>query len=143
MVATRANERNASFSPDSQFLAYRSDETGPDEIYVRPLAGDGAKIAVSTGGGRMPRWSPSGNELFYMQDTTLMSVPIELEPPFRPGTPEPLFEGNYVGWFDVFPDGQHFAMITFPEVDLRQLEVVVNWSTELSELVPVENSGTP
>ena len=68
----------------------------------------------------------------------MMVVPVTLEPSFRPGTPEPLFEGNYVGWFDVFPDGQHFVMITLADVDLRELEVVVNWSTELAELVPVE-----
>ena len=69
----------------------------------------------------------------------MVAVPVTLEPSFRPGTPEPLFSGNYARRFDVFPDGQHFAMITFTEVDLRELEVVVNWSTELEETVPTDN----
>jgi len=138
-ATTSANEREASFSPDSRFLAYVSDETGRDEIYVRPLSGDGGKTVVSTDGGRWPRWSPTGNELFYLEGTTMVAVPVTLEPSFRPGTPEPLFEGNYQGWFDVFPDGRHFAMITFAEADLRELEVIVNWSTELEEKVPTGN----
>jgi len=135
-ATTSANERHASFSPDSRFLAYVSDETGRSEIYVRSLSGEGGKTVVSTNGGRWPRWSPSGNELFYLEGTTMVSVPVTLEPSFRPGTPEPLFEGNYQGWFDVFPDGRHFAMITFAKADLRELEVIVNWSTELEEKVP-------
>ncbi len=138
-ATTSANELDASFSPDSRFLAYVSDETGRNEIYVRPLSGDGGKTVVSTNGGRWPRWSPNGNELFYMEGTTMVAVPVTLEPSFRPGTPEPLFEGNYQRFFDVFPDGRHFAMITFNEVDLRELEVVVNWSTELEEKVPTDN----
>lgn len=68
----------------------------------------------------------------------MMAVPVTLEPSFRPGTPKALFKGNYTKWFDVFPDGRHFAMITFPEADLRKLEVVVNWSTELEEKVPTK-----
>jgi len=142
-AGTSARERDASFSPDSRFVAYVSDESGRDEIYVRPVSSDGAKDVVSTRGGRWPRWSRRGNELFYMQGTTLMSVPVALDPSFRPGTPEPLFDASYSGWFDVFRDGQHFAMITIPEADLRELELVVNWSTELTELVPVERTGTP
>ncbi len=66
----------------------------------------------------------------------MLAVPVTLEPSFRPGTPEPLFEGNYAVRFDVFPDGRHFAMLTFSDADLRELEVVVNWSTELEETVP-------
>ena len=135
-ATTSANEQEATFSPDSRFLAYVSNETGRDEIYVRPLSGDGGKTVVSTDGGRWPRWSPAGNELFYMQGTTMVAVPVTLEPSFRPGTPEPLFEGNYERGFDVFPDGRHFAMLTFAEADLRELEVVLNWSTELEEKVP-------
>ena len=66
----------------------------------------------------------------------MMAVSVELDPSFSAGTPAPLFDGNYVNWFEVFPDGEHFAMITFPDVALRELELVVNWSTELAELVP-------
>jgi len=136
-VATPANERDAAFSPDSRFLAYTSDETGREEIYVQALSGSGGKVPVSVDGGIWPRWSRSGDELFYMRGTTMMSVPVELEPTFRPGIPRVLFEGNYAEKFDVFPNGD-FAMITLADVDLRALELVVNWSSELAELVPVE-----
>ncbi len=69
----------------------------------------------------------------------MMAVPVALKPSFRVvGIPEPLFEGNYTGWFDVFPDGRHFAIQTFPEANLRKLEVVVNWSTELAQRVPTK-----
>ncbi len=40
-------------------------------------------------------------------------------------------------WFDVFPDGEHFAMLSLPDVDLRAITVVVNWSSELAQIVPV------
>ena len=91
--------------------------------------------AVSTAGGQWPRWSPSGNKLFYMEGTTMMAVPVTLEPSFRVSEkPKALFTGKYTTWFDVFPDGQHFAILTFTEADLRELTVVVNWSTEISRL---------
>lgn len=137
-AATPANEQYGAFSPDGRFLAYSSDETGREEIYVRAISGEGGKVSVSIDGGTRPRWSTSGSEIFYMRGTTMISVPVELDPTFRPGTPEPLFDGNYAERFDVFPDGEHFLMITLADVDLRELEVVVNWSTELAELVPAQ-----
>ena len=134
-VATTANERDAAFSPNSRFLAYTSDENGRDEIYVQALSGEGGRVPVSVDGGIWPRWSVSGDELFYRQGTTMMAVPVELDPTFRPGIPRVLFDGDYADKFDVFPNGD-FAMITLADVDLRELEVVVNWSTELELLVP-------
>lgn len=65
----------------------------------------------------------------------MMAVSVELEPSFQPSVPRALFEGDYKEQFDVFPNGD-FAMITLPAVALRELEVVVNWSTELAGLVP-------
>ena len=136
-LATPADERDASFSPDGHFLAYVSNETGRDEVYVQPLSGEGGKVAISTDGGLWPRWSPKGDELFYRRGTAMMVVPIELEPSVRPGSPELLFNGPYAEWFDVFPDGEHFAMLSLPEVDLRAITVVLNWSSELAQIVPV------
>ena len=136
-LATSYNEQEAVFSPDGRFLAYASDETGRFEIYVQALSGDGGKIAISTDGGKWPRWSPKGDELFYRLGTAMMVVSVELEPSFRPGTPELLFDGPYAEEFDVFPDGEHFAMLSLPEVDLREITVVVNWSSELAQIVPV------
>ena len=94
-------------------------------------------MAISTDGGQWPRWSPKGNELFYRRGTEMMVVRVELEPSIRPGAPELLFDGPYMEWFDVFPDGEHFAMLSLPDVDLREITVVVNWSSELAQIVPV------
>ncbi len=94
-------------------------------------------MAISTGGGRRPRWSPKGDELFYRRGAALMVVPVDLEPSFRPAAPARLFEGAYIEGFDVFPDGEHFAMLTIPQVDLSEITVVVNWSTELTQILPV------
>lgn len=79
--------------------------------------------------------SISEEELYYRQGTAVMAVPVELEPAFLPGIPRVLFDGDYAEQFDVFPNGD-FAMITLADIDLRELELVVNWSTELAELVP-------
>ena len=117
------------------FLAYSSDETGREEIYVQAISGEGGKLLVSVDGGIWPRWSPSGNKLFYRQGTVMMAVSVKLNPTFRPGIPRELFNGNYAERFDVFPDGD-FAMVTLADADLRELEVVVNWSEELKRLVP-------
>ena len=82
-AATPADERDASFSPDGRFLAYVSDETGRLEVYVRPLSGEAGKVAISTNGGRWPRWSPKGDELFYRRGTAMMVVAVQLEPKRR------------------------------------------------------------
>ena len=118
---------------------YVSDETGRREVYVQPLSGEGGKVPISTDGGQWPRWSPKGDELFYRRGRAMMVVPVDLEPSFRPGTPELLFDGPYAEWFDVFPDGEHFAMLTIPQVDLKDITVVVNWAQELKRLVPTDN----
>ena len=97
ILGTAFNEQHAQFSPDGQWIAYQSDKTGRSEIYVRPFAGSGAEVTVSTSGGSQVRWSPKGAELFYIAaDDRLMTVsiratrtdsPIELgprRPCFRP-----------------------------------------------------------
>jgi Tol biopolymer transport system component len=139
-LTTSADEGEASFSPDGRFLAYASNESGRYEVYVRPLSGGGGKSAISTGGGQWPRWSPKGDELFYLRGSTVMAVSVELEPAFRVGTPRPLFEGRYLtGWYrnyDITPDGKHFVMLTGEQAELTEMNVVLNWFEELKRLVP-------
>ncbi len=59
-----ATLREARFSPDQTHVAYRSDESGRDEVYVVPYPGPGGKWQISTDGGAQPMWSPKGGELF-------------------------------------------------------------------------------
>ena len=138
-LSTGANERAGQISPDGRFLAYVSDESGREEIYVSAISGDGGKTPISTNGGRSPRWSPRGDELFYTRGSAMMRVSVQLEPSFRPGQPEVLFEGRYREAYDVTDDGQHFIMVTRAHPELTELNVVLNWSEELARLAPADD----
>ena len=140
ILGTAFNEQHAQFSPDGQWIAYQSDKTGRSEIYIRPFAGSGADVPVSTGGGSQVRWSPKGAELFYIAaDDRLMTVSIRAtrtDSPVELGTPQALFPTN-VGTtapntnrqqYVVSPDGESFVMNSVPEPSATSpLSVVVNW----------------
>ena len=140
ILGTAFNEQHAQFSPDGQWIAYQSDKTGRVEVYVRPLAGSGADVAVSTSGGSQVRWSPKGTELFYIAaDDTLMTVSIRAtrtDSPVVLGTPQALFPTN-VGTtapntnrhqYMVSSDGESFVMNSVPEPSAASpLSIVLNW----------------
>jgi len=144
-IATPANERSAVFSPDGNWIAYASDESGRDEVYVQqfPKSPKGSKT-VSTHGGREPVWSPDGKELYYRRRNQLVAVPIKTSPSFMPGQERVLFEGSFaeeIGgrnqYYCVSPDNQRFLIVrqgggTTPQ----SLRVVFNWFEELKRLVP-------
>ena len=137
---TSFNERGAVFSPDGRFLAYMSDESGRDEIYMQPFPGPGGKVPVSTEGGVAPAWSPTGRELFYQSGDRMMSVTVTNG---TVGTPKFLFEkpGTRsariadVANYDVTADGERFLMVVSGGTSM-QLHVVLNWFDELERLVP-------
>ena len=80
VVATPFNETNAQFSPDGQWIAFQSNESGRPEIYVQPFRRPGQKVRISTEGGVQARWRGDGKELFYLApDQRLMAVPIQLD----------------------------------------------------------------
>jgi len=142
LLVTDSNDRGGRFSPDGGWLAFTSDRSGRDEVWVLafpPAAGD-APVPVSTSGGKEPVWSRDGRELFYRNGDQMMSVPIETAPTFRPGRAEVLFEGDfsygYLDWssnYDVAPDGSRFVMIE--DGPVSKLQVVVGWFEELRSLV--------
>jgi hypothetical protein len=147
---TPFEERAPTFSPDGNWLAYSSDETGRAEIYVTPYPGPGRRIAISTEGGRSPRWSFNGRELFYRNGRQMMMVAVEAGPTFRVGIPTVLFEGDYLQEtdvqgahnYDVSRDGQRFLMVAPPARDQGEearprIVVVQQWFEELKRLVPV------
>jgi serine/threonine protein kinase/Tol biopolymer transport system component len=144
-------ERGAAFSPDGRWIAYASDESGVDEVYVQPYPGPGGKVTISMNGGRSPVWPAAGRELFYRNGFRMMAVPIETSPSLRIGTPRLLFESNFIAEndgsgvnnYDVAPDGR-FLMIQPKAADGQselprpQINVVVNWFEELKRLVPAD-----
>ena len=144
---TEFDESGAMFSPDGRLLAYESNETGRDEVYVVPfsVSGPRGKKQVSIGGGTEPVWAPDSRELLYRNGDKMIAVAIETEPELSVGTPRLLFEGRFLGTgpvhlrrnYDVSPDGQRFLMIK-REQDLVPTEIIVvlNWFEELKRLVP-------
>ena len=140
-LVTPFNERIPMFSPNGLWLAYVSNESGSDEVYVRPYPGPGGKRLVSTEGGTEPQWSRDGRELFYRQGARLMAVPVSAGPDFSAGTPQALFDGyetdrNGITNYDVSQDGQRFLMVQGEAGSLTKIIVAQNWVEELKRLVP-------
>ena len=155
-MRTTFDEVNAEISPDGRWLAYQSDESGQNEIFVRPFPdAGGGHWPVSTGGGVQPLWARNGQELFYVAATgTLMSARVERAVRrFAAATPTKLFEGrgryylgsgaNFGRTYDVSLDGQRFLMIktgggTDGIAAPASITVVLNWFEELKRLAPAK-----
>ena len=141
-LVTPAVETAPAFSPNGKWIAYQSDASGREEIYVQPSPGPGARHLISTNGGKEPVWSRDGRELFYRENTKLISVSVETGDSFRAGVPELLFDGPYQidttghASYDVSADGEKFLMIRNPEGGITELRVVLNFAEELKALVP-------
>ena len=137
LLATRFYERGAVFSPDGKWLAFVTDESGRDEVYIQPFPGPGAKVPMSNNGGLQPMWSRDGRELFYREGDWMMAVAVTLDP-FKVGGPRKLFEfpgttynldQNFAD-YDVAPDGR-FLAIQADTAAPDEIHVVLNWTEEL------------
>jgi len=138
-LLTPFDEHLPRFSPDGQWLAYVSDESGRNEVYVQPFPGPGPKWLVSTGGGTDPVWSRSSNELFYRQGDQMMAASVAPKGlTFSSAPPRPLFQVGFdVGDdgpnYDVSPDGQWFLMTRGSTVRApAQLGIVLGWLNEVT-----------
>jgi hypothetical protein len=137
-LLTTFDEWAPAFSPDGQWLAYVSDESGRSEVYVQPYPGPGGKWPVSLGGGTEPAWSPDGDELFYRQGDQLMVVKVQRGTELRAGPPRPLFQSRYdvideARAYDVSSDGSAFVMVRSENVSQPdQLNVVLRWMQDLT-----------
>jgi Tol biopolymer transport system component len=144
IAATGFRETSAKFSPDGRFVAYTSNESGRDEVYVVPYPGPGGKSQVSRGGGSLPRWNRNGRELFYVSAGKLVSVEVATTPNFRALTPRDLFAmpqttPNRWSPYDVSPDGTQFLVLEADPANAErqtELRVVVNWIDELERGAP-------
>lgn len=143
------SEANGSFSPSDvaagapRWIAYTSDETGRDEVYVRNFPAGDRKWLVSTAGGWMPHWRSDGRELFYLTlDGVLTAVDVKVGSTFASGSPRPLFQTAIPPWsgppevptsaYAVSRDGRHFLIngTVDPTIALP-LTVVKNWQAAL------------
>ena len=131
-LQTPFNENWPRLSPDGRWLAYESNESGRNEVYVQPFPGPGGKWQVSTDGGGRPVWASSGRELFYRNGNRVMFAPVQPGTSFTAGTPSTLFEGRFEDAYDVAPDGKRFLMLRTQDAALvPQVNMVLGWSEEL------------
>ena len=142
VVKTDNAEFGAVFSPDGNWIAYVSNLSGQTEIYVKSFPDPGPSHLVSISGGQEPRWSRSGNELFYRHGNTLLSVSVSYEPSITFQTPRVLFQGAFKSTdfgggnanYDVTQDGKQFVMIErVNQVKPHFINLVMNWTELLNQ----------
>jgi len=140
------------FSPDGRWLAYASDQSGRDEVFVTPYPGPGPKIQVSSGGGNSPAWAPNGQELFFQTSRdsdglrSMIVVDVSTQPTFSAGVAREVFRLDHertvpIRNYDVTLDGQTFVMLRDdprPGEPVTQMHVTLNWFEELKRLAPTD-----
>ncbi len=132
-LRTEFDEFDGQFSPDGRWMAYTSNESGKNEVYVQSFPGPGGKWQVSTAGGSYPRWRRDGKELFYVAPgNKLMSVEVKTGAMFEAGVPRLLFASpmKRVGRpYDVSSDGQRFLInLAVGEESSRPITLIQNWT---------------
>jgi eukaryotic-like serine/threonine-protein kinase len=150
LLRAEFNEEGGQFSPDGRWIAYSSQESGREEVYVRPFSpslppaaqGQGGKWQVSASGGYQPRWSRNGKELYYCAlDGKLMAVEVTTDPAFRAEAPRVVFQGLSQGsittlysWWDLTQDSKRFLFLAPPALTVRTpFTVVLNWQAGLKK----------
>jgi len=145
-VATPFDESAAMFSPDGRWVAYQSNASMRNEVYVRRYPLGPEQWQISNAGGESPMWSPDGKELFYAAGDTIMHVAIGGGASLDAGTPAPLFRipGHHAAprltgsvsrpvISGITPDKQHFLFRLGTEQGLPSINVVLNWRKALQE----------
>ena len=151
-MVTRFDEQYPDLSPDGHWLAYASDESGRNEVYVTPYPGLGRRELISVSGGHSPAWTRSGRELIYLDPIgpndsspyAVMTVSVTPGPTLVTGQPRKLFEtttgfATNVRGYDVAVDGSRLLMVQQrPREAVRPSEIVLvqNWFDELVRRVP-------
>jgi Tol biopolymer transport system component len=138
---TPFDERNSQFAPDGKWIAYQSNESGRNEVYVQVfVAGapaSGVKWQLSTNGGVNPLWRRDGRELYFVSAAnTVMAVEVKLGAEVKAGTPRELFSlsglrTNTTGNLNVTGDGQRFLFLADEGTGLPPFTVVLNWLAEV------------
>ena len=151
LLRTPFAESHGQISPDGKWFAYKSNETGRNEVYVQPFPSGAGKWQISTSGGEYFRWRRDGRELFYMSQASggkMMAVDVKSSgSKFEAGAPKELFDSPYINLphlrggiyhtFAVSADGQRFLIPHPPSSDAAvqsmPIAVVMNWAAGLKK----------
>ncbi len=146
ILQSPSNETGPALSPDGHWLAYVSDESGRNEVYVIPftsVSGAQARRQVSTDGGTEPLWNPEGNEIFYRAGDRMMVSRVSVAANFQAGPPQVLFEGAYDTGRESRPaydtaHGRRFLMVRTNDSDSvpTGFDIVLNWYEDLKRRFP-------
>ena len=155
-----AQERYPAWSPDGTWLAYVSDVSGSDEVYVQRYPKSDSPILVSTAGGRAPVWNAHGRELIYVEtiafDQTknpgrqgFRVMSVQMADPARPGRPQRLFDTDpavlplgqcaSAPCYSISPDGQWFYTLQFRPRNIPRVtgvRLILNWFEDVRRLAP-------
>jgi eukaryotic-like serine/threonine-protein kinase len=146
-LQTEFIEKQGQFSPDGRWMAYTSDESGQEQVYIQPIPPSGARWQISIDGGARPRWRRDGKELFYIAaDQKVMAVPVKTggisSEPFEPGAPQALFATAitslgtpYHFLYQPTADGQRFLFDVPAEqgTGSQLITVVLNWQRGVAQ----------
>jgi hypothetical protein len=140
LLVTESNESEPQFSPDGRWLAYSSDESGSDEVYVTNFPPTAGRKQVSAGGGGKSRWSRDGRELFFYSasQSKIMSVTVQAGASFECSAPKPVISALLPmahGWgYRPTPDGKGFVLIEeLPSRASDGFSAITNWPALLKK----------
>jgi Tol biopolymer transport system component len=121
-----SSSSDGTFSPDGKYIAYTSNETGRNEVFVQATPPRSGRTQVSIKGGRTPRWG--GKELFFVSpDGSMMAAEVTLGDKLSAGTPQTLFPYSATTGFDVSKDGQRLLTVSAPREEDVPITVLTNW----------------
>jgi serine/threonine-protein kinase len=143
LLASESNEISARFSPNGRWLAYVSDESGRNEVYIRDVSTNAGRTQISIDGGIEPVWARNGAELFFRGSGQIMAAKVAEGQTLDVSKPVPLLPDSYsrnlgpIAQYDVAPDGRFLMVVPTKEAGLpAQLVLVQNWFEELNRKVP-------
>jgi len=150
LLRTPGRKFNMKISPNGRYIAYTSDVSGREEIYVQPFPEGEGRWLISTNGGTLPRWGRRGNELFYVEGMSLMSVTVQFRAVFAAGRLRVVFNceesgvalysfSSRISAYDAAPDGTQFVAVRRVPGPPDAITFVENWAAALKSA----HQGTP
>ncbi|MDH3253328.1 MAG: hypothetical protein OEM41_11085, partial [Ignavibacteria bacterium] len=132
-LQTEFSEWVGSFSPDSRWIVYMSNESGRYEVYVRSFQGEGGKWQISTSGGDSPWWSRDGKKIYFAAGARFMEADVNaIGSTFQAGTPRMVFEleSGQIDFRDITPDGQRILLNVTSGQTAAPVTLVTHWDMD-------------